>query len=74
MEIEKQSIVASIIIDLNQKKLELLTQSLKWVSEDLYSREAFFEKAIELIKDEYPQTWEWLEVTLEKLKVWVSTP
>jgi hypothetical protein len=64
--IEKQAIVASLITDLNQRSFDSLTYALKWVSEDS-SHEALFKKATEIIQDEYPQTWEWLEPTLEKL-------
>jgi hypothetical protein len=64
--IERQSIVASLITDLNQRSFESLTKALKWVSEDS-SHETLFKKATEIIQDEYLQTWEWLETNLEKL-------
>jgi hypothetical protein len=64
--IERQAIVASLIIDLNQKSFESLSKILNWVSEDS-SHESLFKKATEIIQGEYPQTWEWLEHTLKKL-------
>jgi hypothetical protein len=64
--IERQAIVASIIIDLNQKTFDSLTKILNWVSEDSCHK-TLFSKAVDIIKNEYPQTWEWLEFNLEKL-------
>jgi hypothetical protein len=64
--LERKVILASLITDLNQKSFESLTKVLKWVSEDS-NHESIFNKAIDIIKNEYPQTWEWLELTLEKL-------
>ena len=65
-DLNKIAIVASLINDLNQKSFQSLTNALNWVSEDS-SHEALFNKATDIIKTEYPQTWEWLEFTLEKL-------
>ncbi len=64
--LERKAIVASLITDLNQNTFDSLTKVLNWVSEDS-SHEPLFKKATEVIQDEYPQTWEWLEFTLEKL-------
>ncbi len=64
--LERKAIVASLITDLNQRSFESLTNALNWVSEDS-SHEALFNRAIDIIKNEYPQTWEWLELNLEKL-------
>ncbi len=64
--LHKKAIVASLITDLNQRSFDSLTYALKWVSEDS-SHEALFNRAINIIKDEYPQTWEWLDSSLEKL-------
>ncbi len=64
--LHKKVIVASLITDLNQRTFESLSKVLNWVNEDS-SHETLFNRAIEFIKDEYPQTWEWLEANLEKL-------
>ncbi len=64
--LERKAILASLITDLNQKSFESLTKVLNWVSEDS-NHESIFNKAVDIIKNEYPQTWEWLEHTLEKL-------
>ncbi len=64
--LERKAIVASLITDLNQRSFKSLTNALKWVSEDS-NHESLFNRAINIIKDEYPQTWEWLDSSLEKL-------
>jgi hypothetical protein len=64
--IERQAIVASLITDLNQRSFESLTKALEWLTKDS-SHEVLFNRATDIIKNEYPQTWEWLELTLEKL-------
>lgn len=65
-DITRKAIVASLITDLNQRSFQSLTNALNWVSEDS-SHETLFYRAIDIIKNEYPQTWEWLESNLEKL-------
>ncbi len=64
--LHKKAIVASLITDLNQRSFDYLTKVLNWVSEDSF-HESLFSRATDIIKDEYPQTWGWLEPTLEKL-------
>ncbi len=66
-ELDKIAIVASVITNLNQRSFQSLTNTLEWISEDS-SHEALFSKATDIIKNEYPQTWEWLKSTLEKLE------
>jgi hypothetical protein len=62
----KKAIVASLVTDLNQKSFDSLSKILNWVSEDS-SHESLFNKATDIIKSKYPQTWEWLDSSLEKL-------
>ncbi len=62
----EKAIVASLVTELNQRSFQSLTNALQWISEDS-SHESLFNRAIDIIKNEYPQTWEWLEHTLEKL-------
>ncbi len=64
--LERKAIVASLITDMNQKSFDSLSKILNWASEDS-NNEILFNRAIDIIKNEYLQTWEWLESTLEKL-------
>ncbi|MGF1482572.1 MAG: hypothetical protein ACFB4I_24370 [Cyanophyceae cyanobacterium] len=66
--LEQQAAVAYIIEELNRKTFKALTRVLQWVSGDCH-HESLFRRAVEIIEEDYPKTAEWLQDSLEKLKV-----